>query len=142
MPLVNVILNDRSYTVSCDEGEQDHVRDLGQFLDKRVRELTASVGQVGDARLLLMAALTIADELSEALTKISERDKEIAALTAPMIDRIASCNSCDLRPRWEGHPWYWERLLLAAQASDDDMLRGIHLYSLQLLGGELIQHSS
>ena len=69
-------------------------------------------------------------------------EKEIAALTAPMIDRIASCKSCDLRPRWEAHPWYWERLLLAAQASDDDMLRGIHLYSLQLLGGELIQHSS
>ena len=82
MPLVNVILNGRAYTVSCDEGEQDHVRDLGQFLDKRVRELTASVGQVGDARLLLMAALTIADELSESLAKISERDKEIAALSA------------------------------------------------------------
>lgn len=82
MPLVNVILNGRAYTVSCDEGEQDHVRDLGQFLDKRVRDLTTSVGQVGDARLLLMAGLTIADELLESLVKIAERDKEVAALRA------------------------------------------------------------
>ena len=82
MPLVNVILNGRAYTVSCDEGEQDHVRDLGEFFDKRVRDLTSSVGQVGDARLLLMAGLTIADELSESLAKVVERDKTIAALTA------------------------------------------------------------
>jgi cell division protein ZapA len=80
MPLVNVLLNGRAYTLACDEGEQAHVRELGQFLDKRVRELSSSVGQVGDARLLLMAGLTIADELSESLGRMEERDKEIAAL--------------------------------------------------------------
>ena len=91
MPLVNVLLNGRAYTVSCDEGEQDHIRDLGQFLDKRVRELTSSVGQVGDARLLLMAGLTIADELSESLSRVTERDKEITALRgeAPPSDQLA-----------------------------------------------------
>ena len=50
MPLVNVLVNGRAYTVACDDGEEDHVRDLGQYLDKRVRELSGSVGQVGDAR--------------------------------------------------------------------------------------------
>jgi cell division protein ZapA len=52
MPLVNVLIKGRAYTVACDEGEEDHVRELGEFLDKRVRELSGSVGQVGDARLL------------------------------------------------------------------------------------------
>lgn len=80
MPLVNVLLNGRAYTLACDEGEEDHVRELGKFLDKRVRELSGSVGQVGDSRLLLMAGLVIADELSEALAKLEERDKEIAGL--------------------------------------------------------------
>ena len=80
MPLVNVLLNGRAYTVACDEGEEDHVRELGQFLDKRVRELSGSVGQVGDARLLLMAGLVVADELSEALAKVQERDNELQAL--------------------------------------------------------------
>jgi len=80
MPLVNVLVNGRAYTVACDDGEEDHVRELGQYLDKRVRELSGSVGQVGDARLLLMAGLVIADEVSEALAKLEERDKEISAL--------------------------------------------------------------
>jgi len=80
MPLVNVLVNGRAYTVACDEGEEDHVRDLGQFLDQRVRELSGSVGQVGDARLLLMAGLVISDELSEALAKLQERDNELQSL--------------------------------------------------------------
>ena len=82
MPLVNVLVNGRAYTVACDEGEEPHLRELGQFLDKRVRELTGSVGQVGDTRLLVMAGLLIADELVEALARVEEREKEIAALRA------------------------------------------------------------
>jgi cell division protein ZapA len=85
MPLVNVLVNGRAYTVACDEGEEDHVRDLGQFLDKRVRELSGSVGQVGDARLLLMAGLVISDELSEALAKLQERDNELQSLKSARI---------------------------------------------------------
>ena len=80
MPLVNVLINGRAYTVACDEGEENHVRELGEFLDKRVRELSGSVGQVGDARLLLMAGLVIADELSDALAKLHERENELASL--------------------------------------------------------------
>ena len=80
MPLVNVLVNGHAYTVACDEGEENHVRELGQFLDRRVRELTGSVGQVGDARLLLMAGLVIADELSEALAKVQERENELQSL--------------------------------------------------------------
>jgi cell division protein ZapA len=84
MPQVNVLMNGRTYTVACDEGEEDHVKELGQFLDKRVSELSSSVGQVGDARLLLMAGLTISDELSESRARIQDRDKQIAALKAGM----------------------------------------------------------
>jgi cell division protein ZapA len=80
MPLVNVLVNGRAYTVACDAGEEDHLRELGEFLDKRVRELSATVGQVADARLLLMAGLVIADELSDAMAKLDERNKELTAL--------------------------------------------------------------
>jgi len=80
MPLVNVLINGRAYTVACDDGEEEHLRDLSQFLDKRVRELASSVGQVGDARLLLMAGLIVSDELSEARARVAECEKEIAQL--------------------------------------------------------------
>jgi cell division protein ZapA len=82
MPLVNVLLNGRAYTLACDEGEEDHLRELGEFLDKRIRELTSTVGQVGDSRLLVMAGLVVADELNDAFARIEERDSEIAALKA------------------------------------------------------------
>src|SRR5258705_11501819 len=80
MPLVNVLVNGRAYTVACDDGEENHVRELGKFVDKRVRELSGSVGQVGDARLLLMASLVVADDLADALAKLHETENELAAL--------------------------------------------------------------
>ncbi len=80
MPLVNVLVNGRANTVACDDGEEEHLRELGQYLDKRVRELSATVGQVADSRLLLMAGLVIADELSDAMAKLEERNKELTAI--------------------------------------------------------------
>jgi cell division protein ZapA len=62
MPLVNVMVNNRAYTIACDDGEEDHLRQLAAAVDAKAREVLSSVGQVGDNRLLLMAALLIADE--------------------------------------------------------------------------------
>jgi len=62
MPLVNVMVNGRAYTIACDEGEEEHLRQLADLVDAKAREVLSSVGQVGDARLLLMAAILIADE--------------------------------------------------------------------------------
>ena len=80
MPLVNVLVNNHAYTVACDEGEEEHLRELAKYVDKRVRQLVETVGQAGDARLLLMAALVVTDELSEALGKLEDRNRELAAL--------------------------------------------------------------
>ena len=62
MPLVNVMVNAKAYTIACDDGEEEHLRQLAAIVDGKVRELLGSVGNVGDLRLLLMAALLIADE--------------------------------------------------------------------------------
>jgi cell division protein ZapA len=62
MPLVNVMVNNRAYTIACDEGEEEHLKELAARVDEKSREVLASVGQVGDTRMLLMAALLIADE--------------------------------------------------------------------------------
>jgi cell division protein ZapA len=65
MPLVNVMVNGRAYTIACDDGEEAHLKELAAHVDVKAREVLASVGQVGDARMLLMAALLIADEHHE-----------------------------------------------------------------------------
>ncbi|HJS45682.1 MAG TPA: cell division protein ZapA [Rhizomicrobium sp.] len=65
MPLVNVMVNSRAYTIACDDGEEAHLKELAAHVDAKAREVLGSVGQVGDARMLLMAALLIADEYHE-----------------------------------------------------------------------------
>jgi cell division protein ZapA len=81
MPLVNVMVNSRAYTIACDEGEEEHLKELATHVDGKVRELLASVGQVGDQRLLLMAALLIADEHHEASAQLHLRNQELGALS-------------------------------------------------------------
>jgi cell division protein ZapA len=66
MGQVTVPVNGRSYTVSCDDGQEGRIRRLAQYVDAKVGEFVGTVGQVGEARLLLLAALVIADELSDA----------------------------------------------------------------------------
>src|ERR1700749_4149641 len=62
MPLVNVMVNGRAYTIACDDGEEVHLKELAAHVDAKAREVLASVGQVGEVRMLLMAAVVIGDE--------------------------------------------------------------------------------
>ena len=80
MPLVNVMVNGRAYTIACDDGEEDHLRELAAHVDSKVRELLETVGQVGDQRLMLMAALLVADECFEANQRLELRRKELGDL--------------------------------------------------------------
>ena len=91
MPLVNVMVNSRAYTIACDEGEQEHLKVLATYVDEKVRELLGTVGQVGDQRLLLMAALLIADEnhdMAERLEIHSTQAGELAASQAQASERV------------------------------------------------------
>jgi cell division protein ZapA len=66
MGQVILTVNGRPFGVTCDDGQEARIRRLGEYVDAKVAEFVRSVGQVGDARLLLLAALVIADELAEA----------------------------------------------------------------------------
>ncbi len=74
MAQVKMYINGREYEIACDDGEEDQVRKLGHYVDEKVAELATRIGQVGDTRLLLMAALLITDELSEAFSKLEDAD--------------------------------------------------------------------
>lgn len=80
MGQVNVTVNNRLYQIGCDDGEEDQVRRLSGLVDARVRELSALVGQVGESRLLLMAALTLADDLEQAQRDVAVVKQDIAGL--------------------------------------------------------------
>jgi cell division protein ZapA len=69
---VSVKINNRTYQVGCEEGQAQHVEKLASYLDRRVAELAGDVGQVGDARLLVMASLLIADELADTYDELHD----------------------------------------------------------------------
>jgi cell division protein ZapA len=66
MGQVSLTVNGRPFALTCDDGQEARIRRLAQYVDAKVAEFVASVGQVGEARLLLLAALVIADELADA----------------------------------------------------------------------------
>ena len=66
MGQVVVKVNGREFPLTCADGQETRTRRLAQYVDAKVNEFVANVGQVGEARLLLLAALSIADELSDA----------------------------------------------------------------------------
>jgi cell division protein ZapA len=79
MPHVNVTISGRQYRMACEEGEEDHLQALAQDLDGRISEMRSNFGEIGDTRLIVMAAITIADELSDAKRKLEQASQDIAA---------------------------------------------------------------
>jgi cell division protein ZapA len=67
---VRVSINGRDYQVACEDGQEQQLEKLARFVDTKMGELIASVGQIGDARLLVMTSLLIADELSDAYKQL------------------------------------------------------------------------
>ena len=63
MAQVDVSVNGQSYRIACEDGQEDRLVDLATMVDEKVLELVNQIGQVGSNRLLVMAALIIADEL-------------------------------------------------------------------------------
>lgn len=80
MGSVNVAINGRQYRIGCEDGQEEHLTQLATQFDARISQLREQVGEVGDARLTIMAALTIADDLSEVGKQIRRLQEEIAAL--------------------------------------------------------------
>ncbi|PZQ83938.1 MAG: cell division protein ZapA [Ancylobacter novellus] len=79
MAHVTVTIAGRAYRMACDDGQEAHLTRLGEEVDARIDQLRAAFGEIGDQRLSVMAAITIADELSEARRKIRSLEQEGAA---------------------------------------------------------------
>jgi cell division protein ZapA len=80
MAQVNVTINGRQYRMACEDGQEQHLMRLARDIDERIEHLRGSFGEVGDARLTVMAALTVADELAEAGRRLRRLEEEIAGL--------------------------------------------------------------
>ena len=65
MPQVTIAINGRPYAIACDAGEEERIRQLAKAIDARVSAFAKEAPQAGESRLLVMAALMLADELHD-----------------------------------------------------------------------------
>ncbi len=77
MAQVDVSVNGQSYRIACEDGQEGRLVDLAAMVDEKVIGLVNQIGQVGSNRLLVMAALIIADELVDLKNEVgSSRELE------------------------------------------------------------------
>jgi cell division protein ZapA len=80
MSHINVTINGRQYRMACEEGQEARLLRLAESLESRVDSLRGKFGEIGDARLTVMAALTACDELLDANSRIRMLEEELDAL--------------------------------------------------------------
>jgi cell division protein ZapA len=79
---VPITIAGRTYRMACAEGEEAHLEGLAAELEGRISELRGAFGEIGDQRLIVMAALAFADERFEALKTIKALEAQTQELRA------------------------------------------------------------
>jgi cell division protein ZapA len=80
MSHINVTINARQYRMACEEGQEVRLLKLAESLESRIQSLRGKFGEIGDARLTVMAALTVCDELLDTGPRIRQLEQELEAL--------------------------------------------------------------
>src|SRR6516225_2708518 len=77
---INVTINGRQYRMACEEGQEIRLLKLAESLEQRIETLRGKFGEIGDARLTVMAALTVCDELLDANARLRAIEDELTSL--------------------------------------------------------------
>ena len=101
MSHINVTINGRQYRMACEEGQEVRLLKLAESLEARIGSLRGKFGEIGDARLTVMAALMVSDELLDANNRIraleaeldSLRDVRLAATDRAKATQVAVANA-------------------------------------------------
>ena len=80
MSQVSVTINGRQFRMACEDGQEGHLMNLARDLNSRIEGLREKFGEIGDTRLTVMAALTVANSLAETSSRIKRLEDELAAL--------------------------------------------------------------
>jgi len=80
MSQVTVTINGRQFRMACEDGQESHLLRLAQDLDQRIERLRGTFGEIGDTRLTVMAALTVADELADTSGKLRRLEEDVSGL--------------------------------------------------------------
>ena len=82
---VEISINNRSYRISCKDGEEDRIRGLATLLNKQIIQLAEKIGQLGEARMILLASLILLDKSDE----MEKEAEKILNITTEKIEKLA-----------------------------------------------------
>ena len=77
MANVNIKFNSRDYILSCEDGQEESLKKLTKFLDKKYSELKDKLGNIGENKLLLITTIQLIDDYFELKKKIVEQKKKL-----------------------------------------------------------------
>ena len=80
MSQVTVTINGRQFRMACEDGQEGQLMRLAADLDRRIEGLRSRFGEIGDTRLTVMAALSVADELADVTGRLRGIEQELAGL--------------------------------------------------------------
>jgi len=82
MANVNIKFNNKDYLLSCDDGQEENLRELANHLDAKYSELKKNLGNIGESKLLLIAAIKIADDYFDLFKKVKNTKADFEKLSA------------------------------------------------------------
>ena len=77
MANVNVKFNNKDYLLSCDDGQEESLKKLTKFLDKKYSELKDKLGNIGENKLLLITTIQLIDEYFDLKQKVFTQKKKL-----------------------------------------------------------------
>ncbi len=80
MAQISVTIAGRAFRMACEDGEEEHLSGLAATLDARIGDMRKAFGEIGDQRLTVMAAISLADERLDALARLARLEEDMARL--------------------------------------------------------------
>ena len=81
MANVNIKFNGKDYLLSCDDGQEESLKKLGTYLDKKFLEIKNDLGNIGENKLLLISAIKIVDEFFDLKKKVANTKNDFEILS-------------------------------------------------------------
>ena len=81
MANVNITFNGKKFLLSCDDGQEEHLQELAEQMNKKFASLKSELGNIGENKLLLISSIKVMDEYFETKKKIEEKKKELNDLS-------------------------------------------------------------
>ena len=82
MANVNIKFNNKDYLLSCDDGQEESLKKLTKFLDKKYSELKDKLGNIGENKLLLITTIQLIDEYFDLKQKVTLQKKKLDEISS------------------------------------------------------------